>query len=77
MQTRTVVKFSLQANIRRRRRRGAAKQLGFHQLETVGRARQEVEPGGRIVAQAGAKLSKQATRQWEGRTKPANLTFRH
>ena len=40
MQTRTVVKFSLQANIRRRR---AAKPLGFHQLEIVGRAQQEVE----------------------------------
>ena len=44
MQTRTVVKFSLQANIRRRRRRRrAAKPLGFHQLEIVGRAQQEVE----------------------------------
>ena len=35
------------------------------------------KPGGRIVAQAGAKLSKQATRQWQGRTRPGNLTFRH
>ena len=43
MQTRTVVKFSLQANIRRRRGGRAAKPLGFHQLEIVGRAQQEVE----------------------------------
>ena len=75
-----IVKLCLQANLRIK---GGDQQSPTWlspawDCVTVGKVGKNGKPGGRIVAQAGVKLSKAGSGSGKpGRTRQANLTFRH